>query len=569
MDPLHAVLRIHQCADPRAAFQALAEGLGSTLPLRSALYLRADAPDVDPAWPEPVALTDELRAAALQLLHPEVLPLGGQFAADAALFPRADALCLPLHRDAGSPAACLLIADAGAFGEDPEPWRQVRDALETFEAAHRRTAAAEARCEELQRRVEESEALHTLGLAANRTLETAEVLGLVARFTRTLLGAHYVMVNTGVRRPVFTVASVGLRNPETTTGDYELALAVIEAQKPLTVGEDGANLRVSDFPLHAAEGLRSGLGIPLSLFGESFGALIVGYRAPREITPRDIRLALSLAGHAAVAISNARLHETVEERSRELETAYAELNRVSTSKERFFASINHELRNPLGAVLGYLQLALEGTGGELPEAARRYLEKAARAAGSLRTLVNDILDLSKLAAGKMEVELQPCRVERIVEDALVTVQPLADDKGIPLRVSFPEELPTALTDPGRAQQILVNLLSNALKFTSSGEVSVSATPGVPGSDEPAEAWLELRVSDTGPGIEAADLARVFEEYEQVKGTRGGTGLGLPISRRLARLLHGDLWAQSEPGHGSTFTLRLPTQLAARESARPG
>ncbi|HET7321301.1 MAG TPA: GAF domain-containing sensor histidine kinase, partial [Longimicrobiaceae bacterium] len=437
-----------------------------------------------------------------------------------------------------------------AFGEDLQPWGYLASAVQDFEARHQRLMDAEGRCEELQRRVEETEALHTLGLAANRTLHQGEVLTLVARFTRTLLGAHYVTVNTIAEGRINTVASVGLRDAGAAAEEYQLARAVVEAEKPLTVGGADAALQVANFPFHQAEGMRAGLGIPLSLFGDTFGALIVGYRSDYTVTPHDTRLALTLAGHAAVAISNARLHETVAQRSRELEAAYAELDEVTRAKERFFASINHELRNPIGAVLGYLTLVLDGTAGEVPERARVFLEKAGRAAATLRALVDDILDLSKLAAGKMEVHLRPCTLDEIVDDVLNTIQPLAEQRGIPLHVSSPEALPPLETDPGRVQQILVNLLSNAVKFTGDGGVQLQLLARDLG-------WVEFRVIDTGPGIEPEDLKRIFEEYEQVKGTKGGTGLGLPVSRRLARALGGELWAESASGAGSTFVLALP------------
>ncbi|HET8655717.1 MAG TPA: GAF domain-containing sensor histidine kinase, partial [Longimicrobiaceae bacterium] len=455
----------------------------------------------------------------------------------------------------------LLIADTGAFGEDLQPWDSLTAAVEDFEDRCWRLADAEARCAELQRRVEESEALHTLGLAANRTLDMDEVLNLVARFTRTLLGAHYVMVNTTDRGRIYTVASVGLRNAEGATEEYHLARTVVEAERPLTIGGAAANLQIENFPFHAAEGMRAGLGIPLSLFGDTFGALIVGYRREYEVTPRDIRLALTLASHAAVAISNARLHETVGARSHELEAAYAELNQLTEAKERFFASINHELRNPIGAILGYQGLLLENTAGELPDAARRFLEKANRAATTLRTLVNDILDLSKIAAGQMEMEIRPCSLPEIIDGVLNTIQPLAEEKGIALVVSGLEGVPVVDTDPHRVQQILVNLLSNAVKFTGQGEVRLALRvrgPAEGSADaEGAEEAVEIRVIDSGPGIAPDDLALVFEEYKQVKGTKGGTGLGLPISRRLARLLGGELWVESEVGAGSCFVLRLP------------
>ena len=532
MELVSALLQVHESNDPSSAFQAMAEALRSTLPLRCAFYIQAPERVIRDCWPAPVELTEDLVDTAMHVLRPEVFPLGSEFPFDAAQFPHADMLILPVRRGEEGRSACVLVADTGSFGED------------------------------LQRRVEESEALHTLGLAANRTLAMAEVLNLVARFTRTLLGAHYVIVHTAEGGLIHSVASVGLRNVEAATGDYHLARTVVEAEKPLTVGGRGANLQVDNFPFHLDEGMKAGIGIPLSLFGDTFGALVVGYRREYEVTPRDIRLAMTLSGHAAVAISNARLHATVEERSRELQSAYEELNRLTQAKERFFASINHELRNPVGAILGYQSLVLDRFRDELPEKARAYLTKAHRAAETLRTLINDILDLSKLAAGKMDVDLQPCTVAQIIDDVLNTIQPLADEKGVPLAVEIAPDLPLVSTDSKRVQQILVNLVSNAVKFTGDGGVRVGAAPvrgDTNGTGQP-ESSVEVRVTDTGAGISEEDQKRIFEEYEQVKGTQGGTGLGLPISRRLARALGGELWVESEVGNGSVFVLRIPTRV---------
>ncbi|CAN5799577.1 hypothetical protein BH23GEM6_BH23GEM6_02620 [soil metagenome] len=383
------------------------------------------------------------------------------------------------------------------------------EAIAEAEERCRRLQEVEETCEDLRRRVEESEALHSLGLAVNRTLNNDEVLNLVARFTRNLLGAHYVTVNTGADGRIYMVASVGLRNAKQGGEDYHLARIVVEAERPVIVGGADGALQVDSFPFHGAEGMKVGLGIPLTLFGDTFGSLIIGYRSDYSINPHDIRLALTLAGHAAVAISNARLHESVEQRSHDLEVAYAELNRATEAKERFFASISHELRNPLGAVIGYQTLLLDESVCEIPAAARKYLEKAHLAANTLRVLVDDLLDLSRIAAGKMELNLRDCALREIIDGALNTITPGAEAKGIPVVAADVDDAARVRTDPDRVQQILVNLLSNAVKFTSEGEVRLEisaaqpddANPGqtADGEDEnggaaPSEdgAWIEIR-----------------------------------------------------------------------------
>jgi signal transduction histidine kinase len=413
----------------------------------------------------------------------------------------------------------------------------------------------------LRQRAEESEALHVLGLAANRTLDPEEVLTLVARFTRTLLGAHYVTVNTLADDRIRTVAAVGLRSEA--PADDPFAERVAKARKPLTLQADPSSGAVPE-PYHAAEGMRVGLGVPLALFGETFGALVIGYRRPYSLEPRDTRLALTLAGHAAVAISNARLHGALAQRSRELERANEELRWTTEAKDRFFASMSHELRTPLNSILGYHSLLLEGVVGEVPSSVRSFLDRAQRSTRNLLHLVNDVLDLSKLEAGKMELVIGPVRMRAVVEEALATIEPLAAARQIAVGVQPLPPLPQVLTDADRVRQILINLLSNAVKFTDAGGVTVTVerVDGGEGAAPPeAEGWVEVRVADTGPGIAAENQERIFHEFEQIIGAtaRGGTGLGLPISRKLARLLGGDLTVRSRVGHGSTFTLRLPVR----------
>jgi signal transduction histidine kinase len=269
-----------------------------------------------------------------------------------------------------------------------------------------------------------------------------------------------------------------------------------------------------------------------------------------------------------VAISNARLHGALAQRSHELERANEELRWTTEAKDRFFASMSHELRTPLNSVLGYHSLLLEGVVGEVPPQVKSFLERAQKSTRNLLHLVNDVLDLSKLEAGKMELVTVPVRVRSIVEEVLATIEPLAVARQIAVEVAPWPPLPQIETDADRVRQILLNLLSNAVKFTDHGTVTISAAHAVdgarPGLDGAPAGWVEVQVADTGPGIAPEDQERIFHEFEQIVGatSRGGTGLGLPISRKLARLLGGDLTVESTLGHGSTFALRLPLKLDA-------
>jgi signal transduction histidine kinase len=235
----------------------------------------------------------------------------------------------------------------------------------------------------------------------------------------------------------------------------------------------------------------------------------------------------------------------------------AELERAMDTRSRFYASMSHELRTPINAILGYNTLLLDGIYGPLEPAQHKGIERTHRAAKHLLELVNDVLDLSKIEAGKFEVAVQPAQFPVLVEELFVTVKPIADEAGCEVTLRHEGERVTVETDPRRVRQILLNLLSNAIKFGAGQPIEVTSGPGPDGG-------VSVAVRDHGPGIPAEDLARVFDEFVQLEHSRGqqvstGTGLGLPISRRLARLLGGDLRAESAAGQGSTFRLTLPAR----------
>ena len=547
MDLRDTLIRVYGSADPASALRALAAGG------RAAVWVDGRGGPVA-AWPERASLSPRLSHEALRAQAPVLHPLTPGFPEDAAEHPGSSALLLPVRNGAAQARGAVVLIGAEDVDPADERWAAIAAALARVREQAERMASLERERDTLRRRAEESEALHVLGLAANRTLDTAEVLQMVARFTRTLLGAHYVTVSASEGGRIRTLAAAGLRAGG---GDDPFAARVAQAGKALTLaaGEDG---QVPE-PFHQAEGMRVGLGVPLALFGETFGALVVGYRRPYEVTPRDTRLALTLAGHAAVAISNARLHGALAERSRELERANEELRWSAAAKDRFFASVSHELRTPLNAILGYNALLLEGVVGRIPPEALPFLSRAQGATRNLLYLVNDVLDLSKMEAGKLELVIQPIQPYAVVDEALQTLEPQAREKGLALATTSRVPLPPLSSDADRVRQILVNLLSNAVKFTDAGGVTVAlAAVEAVQEDDARRRWVEVRVSDTGPGIAPEDQERIFHEFVQVSPTgRGGTGLGLPISRKLARLLGGELRVESAPGRGSTFILRLP------------
>jgi signal transduction histidine kinase len=224
------------------------------------------------------------------------------------------------------------------------------------------------------------------------------------------------------------------------------------------------------------------------------------------------------------------------------------------AKERFFAQMSHELRTPVNAVLGYSTLLSEGAGGALPPPAAEMVGRIAHSAQHLRALVDDLLDLGRLDAGKMRLAMEEVPLPALVRDALTAVEPQARAKGLALVVEA-ADVPRVRTDVTRVRQIVLNLASNAVKFTDHGAVTVTLERHGPDA-------VAVRVADTGVGIAGKDLERVFDEFVQVGAAHGGTGLGLAISLRLARLLGGDLTVRSAPARGSCFTLTLPATPAA-------
>ena len=264
------------------------------------------------------------------------------------------------------------------------------------------------------------------------------------------------------------------------------------------------------------------------------------------------------------------------ERSRELERLSSELLRANRMKNDFLANVSHELRTPLNAIVGFVDLLREGVYGELTQRQAKPVERIEASANHLRHLVDQILDLAKMAAGRLDVHSESLDVRPFILDVTSEVESLVNEKNLSLSLVMGSALPKIRTDPTHLRQILVNLIGNAVKYTDEGSIVVKTrllqrdaalaeglSQITASIDSEIPSWLSIQVIDSGVGIPAAHHERIFEEFEQVDaGPRTdspnrGTGLGLAISRRLARLLGGDLLLASQPGKGSTFTLWLP------------
>ncbi|MGZ8375888.1 MAG: ATP-binding protein [Gemmatirosa sp.] len=289
-------------------------------------------------------------------------------------------------------------------------------------------------------------------------------------------------------------------------------------------------------------------------------------QALREGERRELELAMRarlLEQEARAAVELEALNAELQALNGELQTRQAALERAMAARSRFYASMSHELRTPINAIIGYNTLLLDGIYGPLSDQQQHGIARTHHAARHLLELVNDVLDLSKIEAGKFEVSVQPTGFPALIEDLFVTVRPMADEHASALTLRHEGERATLETDPRRVRQILLNLLSNAIKFGAGKPIEVTSR-GIDGGG------LEVEVRDHGRGITAADLPRIFDEFVQLahSGNTGhptGTGLGLPISKRLAELLGGELTVASQPGDGSTFRLRLPACAPRPES----
>ncbi len=263
---------------------------------------------------------------------------------------------------------------------------------------------------------------------------------------------------------------------------------------------------------------------------------------------------LELEHRTSLLETEARSAAKLSQMNDELHRRQIALEQAMGARNRFYASMSHELRTPINAVIGYSTLMLDNIYGPLNAKQKEGLQRTLKAARHLLELVNDVLDLSKIEAGKIELALQPVMFPSLIEDLFVTVRPLADEYGSTLALEMDGEPFNIVSDPRRVRQILLNLLSNAIKFGEGKPIHVDCK-------QDANRGVEIEVVDEGVGIAKDDISRIFEEFVQVSESKQpGTGLGLPISRRLAQLLDGSLSVHSEPGRGSAFRLTLPPSL---------
>jgi len=297
-------------------------------------------------------------------------------------------------------------------------------------------------------------------------------------------------------------------------------------------------------------GFRTLLGVPMVREGVPIGVLTLSHSEVRPFTDKQIELVATFADQAAIAIENVRLFDEIQEKSQQLAEA-------SERKSQFLASMSHELRTPLNAIIGLTEMMVTNAARFGTEKALEPLRRVNAAGTHLLSLINEILDLSKIEAGKLELNPERVDLARLIDEVIGTAGQLAEKNQNRLIVEAQKDLGALTADSMRLKQILLNLLSNACKFTKEGEVALRVRKVADGRE-----WVELAVADSGIGMTAEQQAKLFQDFSQADSLTarryGGTGLGLALSRKLARMMGGDVTVTSEPGKGSVFTVRLPS-----------
>jgi GAF domain-containing protein len=329
----------------------------------------------------------------------------------------------------------------------------------------------------------------------------------------------------------------------TTTGR-----ALLE-RRPVQIPDARADPEYDFLEAQELLGFRTVLAVPLLREGVPLGTIGLWKTEVAPFTDKQIELLTTFADQAVIAIENVRLFDEIQDKNRQLEMA-------SQNKSQFVSSMSHELRTPLNAIIGLTEMMVTNTARFGTEKAQEPLQRVNRAGTHLLGLINQVLDLSKIEAGKLELNPQTVQLAPLIDEVAGTARQLAEQNKNRLAVETTADLGALTVDPMRLRQILLNLLSNACKFTKEGEVKLTAQRVVDGRDR-----IEIAVADSGIGMTREQQAKVFEEFTQADATTaqrfGGSGLGLSITRKLARMMGGDVTVTSEPGKGSVFTVRLP------------
>jgi signal transduction histidine kinase len=483
------------------------------------------------------------------------------------------ALATPLLRE-GTPLGVIVISR----GPEVQPFsaKQI-ELLETF--ANQAVIAIEnvrlftelqARTEQLTRSVDKLTALSEVSRALSSTLDLEAVLQAIVARASQLAGAdgcaiyeyrpeaeEFQVLATHNLDASFVEA---LRASPLRKGEGAMGRAT-EAREPLQIADitvAGAyQSRVRDVLIRA--GYRAVISVPMLLEDQIIGSLSLVRKAPAPFPAEVVELLKNFATQSALAIQNARLFREIADKGRQLEAA-------SRHKSEFLANMSHELRTPLNAILGFSEVLAERMFGEVNDKQAEYLQDILSSGRHLLSLINDILDLAKIEAGRLELELGPFHLPTALDNAFTLVRERATRHGITLAQSVDERLTDIVADERKVKQILLNLLSNAVKFTPErGRVGLTATV--------ADGAITIAVTDTGVGIAPEDQAAIFEEFRQVgredARKQEGTGLGLTLAKKFVELHGGRIWVESHVGQGSTFSFTLPVRRDERGASDQG
>jgi signal transduction histidine kinase len=426
----------------------------------------------------------------------------------------------------------------------------------------------EAERDQLRKLTEELKALAEVGRAVNSTLDLDAVLHTI------ISRASQLAATEGGLIYEYDDATNQLRLRAVQNFEEDLASAlrakplrkgegvggrVVETRAPFQVpditAEGAYQVHIRDVLVSA--GYRALLAVPLIREERVIGAFLVGRKQPGEFSHETVELLTTFASQSALAIENARLFRQLEQKSRELEEA-------SRHKSQFLANMSHELRTPLNAIIGFSEVLHEQMFGDLNEKQADYISDIHSSGQHLLSLINDILDLSKIEAGHIELSLGEFDLPAAIENAVTVLKERAARHGVRLEVDVDKGLGSFYADERKFKQILLNLLSNAVKFTpEGGRVRLSA--------EQVKGELLVSVNDSGVGIAESDQELIFEEFRQVatkdQNRPEGTGLGLALTKKFVEMHHGRIWVRSEPGKGSTFAFTLPYNLKQLPNSR--